>query len=415
MNGDRLGLRSVQWTYADGTQGSDAIKYLKEVGLEESVNTAEKILGKCVEEYGHSLLAPFVTQLDKLNKVVPKARFEEAYAAKNFERLIRRSLIARAEGPRLTVDALEKIQELYLKSKFRLEKLIESKNADTNLLLSLVDVENAFDYLKSNDFFYKQFEFARKIETAIKQQKTFIEPILGFAFENLEGLTENNATISDLITGNESSLREFLIEVWIRFSQEKGINGIGAQGSEWQGFCMWNFDIKEPFFVELKRQPGAERSFHAKFNDLLTEFMIIQSNSISEMCRVLSETKLTNSTLRQEQKIDNDNFETRSIDVNGRDSSVSVNHGDLIEVKFIGNQSILVFGLREELRPQIANISLQIARILREKFESDTLSVKQASPLQYEAQLALVVSLQDVPSSNIAGVHEVITSALSEF
>ena len=84
-------------------------------------------------------------------------------------------------------------------------------------------------------------------------------------------------------------------------------------------------------------------------------------------------------------------------------------------LKFIGNQTIFVFGLREELRPQIANISLQIAGILREKFESDGLSVKQASPLQYEAQLALVISLQDVPSSSVAGLHEVITSALNKF
>lgn len=415
MYEDRLGLRSVQWAYAVGSRGCDAIKYLKEVGLEESANTAEKILEKSIEEYGNLLLSPVVTQLDKLNKVVPKAKFEEAYDAKNFERLFRRSLIARAEGPRLTLDALEKIQELYLKSKFRLEKLIESKNADTNLLLQLADVENAFEYLKAQDFFYRQFEFARKIETAIKQQKTFIDPILGFAFDNLEGLTKNKSTISDSKTVNESSLREFLIEIWIRFSQEKGISGIGAQGSEWQAFCMWNFNIKEPFFVELKRQAGAERSFHAKFNDLLTEFMKIQSASILEMNAELSLRRFTNPMIAQEPKIDNKKYINKPINVYGGESTASVNHGDLIEVKFIGNQTILVFSLREELRAQIASISLQIAGILRDKFESDALSVKQASPLQYEAQLALVISLQDVPSSSVAGLHEVITSALNKF
>ena len=350
-----------------------------------------------------------------MNKEAPKAKFEEVYDAKNVQRLLRRSLIARAEGPRLTLDALEKIQELYMKSKFRLEKLAESNNANTNSLLLLADVESAFDYLKSDDFFYKQFEFARKIETAIKQQKTFINPILDFAYENLEGLDSDKPSISDSKTPNESSLREFLIEIWTRYTQEKNIKGIGAQGSEWQAFCMWNLNIKEVFFVDLKRQTGADRSFHAKFNELLIEFKKVQQASILEMNADLALRRSTNPMIKQEPKIDNEKYMNKIINVYGRESTASVNHGDLIEVKFIGNQTILVFGLREELRPQIANISLQIAGILREKFESGGLSVKQASPLQYEAQLALVISLQDVPSSSVAGLHEVITSALNKF
>jgi hypothetical protein len=411
----RLSLRSTRWAYTAGIQGCDAIRYLKEVGLEESARTAEKILEKNIEEYGDSLLKPVVTQLVKLNKEAPKAKFEEVYDAKNVQRLLRRSLIARAEGPRLTLDALEKIQELYMKSKFRLEKLTESNNANTNSLLLLADIESAFDYLKSDDFFYKQFEFARKIETAIKQQKTFINPILDFAYENLEGLDSDKPSISDSKTPNESSLREFLIEIWTRYSQEKNIKGIGAQGSEWQAFCMWNLNIKEAFFVDLKRQTGADRSFHAKFNELLIEFKKIQQASILEMNAELALRKSTNPMITQEPKIDNEKYMNKIINVYGGESTASVNHGDLIEVKFIGNQTILVFGLREELRPQIASISLQIAGILREKFESDGLSVKQASPLQYEAQLALVISLQDVPSSSVAGLHEVITSALNKF
>ena len=411
----RLSLRSTRWAYTPGIQGCDAIRYLKEVGLEESAKTAEKILEKNIEEYGDSLLKTVVTQLVKLNKEAPKAKFEEVYDAKNVQRLLRRSLIARAEGPRLTLDALEKIQELYMKSKFRLEKLAESNNANTNSLLLLADVESAFDYLKSYDFFYKQFEFARKIETAIKQQKTFINPILDFAYENLEGLDSDKPSISDSKTPNESSLREFLIEIWTRYTQEKNIKGIGAQGSEWQAFCMWNLNIKEVFFVDLKRQTGADRSFHAKFNELLIEFKKVQQASILEMNADLALRRSTNPMIKQEPKIDNEKYMNKIINVYGRESTASVNHGDLIEVKFIGNQTILVFGLREELRPQIANISLQIAGILREKFESDGLSVKQASPLQYEAQLALVISLQDVPSSSVAGLHEVITSALNKF
>ena len=411
----RLSLRSTRWVYTPGIQGCDALRYLKEVGLEESAKTAEKILEKNIEGYGDSLLKPVVTQLVKLNNEAPKAKFEEVYDAKNVQRLLRRSLIARAEGPRLTLDALEKIQELYMKSKFRLEKLNESNNANTNSLLLLADVESAFDYLKSDDFFYKQFEFARKIETAIKQQKTFINPILDFAYENLEGLDSDKPSISDSKTPNESSLREFLIEIWTRYSQEKNIKGIGAQGSEWQAFCMWNLNIKEAFFVDLKRQTGAHRSFHAKFNELLIEFTKIQQASILEMNADLALRRSTNPMITQEPKIDNEKYMNKIINVYGRESTASVNHGDLIEVKFIGNQTILVFGLREELRPQIANICLQIAGILREKFESDGLSVKQASPLQYEAQLALVISLQDVPSSSVAGLHEVITSALNKF
>ena len=178
---------------------------------------------------------------------------------------------------------------------------------------------------------------------------------------------------------------------------------------------MWNLNIKEVFFVDLKRQTGADRSFHAKFNELLIEFKKIQQASILEMNADLALRRSTNPMITQEPKIDNEKYMNKIINVYGRESTASVNHGDLIEVKFIGNQTILVFGLREELRPQIANISLQIAGILREKFESDGLSVKQASPLQYEAQLALVISLQDVPSSSVAGLHEVITSALNKF
>ena len=106
----RLILRGTRWAYTAGVQGSDAIRYLKEVGLEESAKTAEKILEQNIVEYGDSLLEPVVTQLVKLNKEAPKAKFEEVYDAKNVQRLLRRSLIARAEGPRLTLDALEKIQ-----------------------------------------------------------------------------------------------------------------------------------------------------------------------------------------------------------------------------------------------------------------------------------------------------------------
>lgn len=411
----RLSLRSAPWAYTAGSRGCDAIRYLREVGLEESAKTAEEILEKSIEGYGDSLLEPVVTQLVKLNKEAPKAKFEEVYDAKNIQRLLRRSLIARAEGPRLTLDAIEKIEQLYLKSKFRLEKLAEAKNANTNSFLLLRDVESAFDYLKLDDFFYKQFEFARKIETAIKQQKTFINPILDFAYENLEGLNSDKPSIPDSKTPNESSLREFLIEIWTKYSQEKNIQGIGAQGSEWQAFCMWNLNIKEAFFVDLKRQAGAERSFHAKFNELLIEFKKIQQASISEMNVELSLRRSTKPMTAQEPKIDNEKYINKPINVYAGESTASVNHGDLIEVKFIGNQTILVFGLREELRPQIANISLQIAGILRERFKGDDLSVKQASPLQFESQLAIVISLFDIPSNDVSGLHGIISDELKKF
>ena len=147
----------------------------------------------------------------------------------------------------------------------------------------------------------------------------------------------------------------------------------------------------------------------------MSEFRKVQEPALSTL-----EAEVRNNKTFISSAVSNMNSDIKKFTFDSSDPSEdplvpATKHGELIEVKFIGNQTIMVFRIREDLRPQIAIVALQIGALLKGKFEGDVLSVKPASPMHYDGQLALVVSLEDVPSTAITGLHEVLTQALQNF